>query len=87
MYLFIVVKQCPLPALPNLEYSQEQALPGTTTTVTCQGGYILKGEASLTCNDDGTFEQILPVCERKLFNNVEPYTNGLTLTRMISVSS
>ena len=73
--------------MPKLEYSRELALPGTTTNVTCQDGYILKGEATLTCNDDGSFEENLPVCERKLFSNVEPYTKGLILTGWISVSS
>ena len=65
MKYFNLVKQCTLPALPNMEYSQAQALPGTTTTVSCEDGYTLKGAASLMCNDDGSLSDTLPVCECK----------------------
>ena len=60
-----LVKQCVLPALPNLSYSQSQALPGSITTITCGDGYTLKGAATLTCDDNGVFDSLLPVCECK----------------------
>ena len=55
--------QCGLPTLPNLVYSQQEARPGSTTTVTCNDGYNLKGSNILTCSDDGEFDHALPVCE------------------------
>ena len=63
--LFIVVKQCIVPSLPNMEDLDSSVAPDATITMTCGEGYRLKGESILTCKEDGTFDYAYPVCECK----------------------
>ena len=39
--------------------------PDESVTMTCGEDYRIKGESTLTCREDGTFDLAYPVCECK----------------------
>ena len=61
--------ECGLPAIEHMTYSENQALPGSMVTISCDQGYILIGEASVNCNDEGKFNQSLSSCKCKHTNS------------------
>ena len=63
--LFSIVKQCILPPLPNMVDLVSSVAPDESVTMTCGEDYRIKGESTLTCREDGTFDLAYPVCECK----------------------
>ncbi|XP_059723558.1 complement receptor type 2 isoform X2 [Haemorhous mexicanus] len=47
--------------------------PGQTVTFQCHDGYSLQGSASLSCQEDGSWQPPAPVCDRAL-----PYHNSFS---------
>ena len=42
----------------------------TTVTFSCVAGYTLAGDGSLTCDQDGNWEGLLPICGKyKLYHD------------------
>ena len=57
------LKHCPRPANPaNGNVSVGQLTPGSVVTYTCDEGYNLSDQASLTCNDGERWSHDFPVC-------------------------
>ena len=53
----------PPPAPPNGVLSAPITLYGATASYYCSSGYALRGEATLVCQDDGTWSGTAPTCD------------------------
>ena len=57
------------PALPDIDngmVSWTGLSPGDVATYTCDSGFILVGDPTRMCRDNGTWSGEEPTCERKL---------------------
>ena len=65
---------CPeLPAIENGMVSWSGLSPGGVATYTCDDGFILVGDPTRICRDDGTWSGEEPTCERKLLSPLHVY--------------
>lgn len=63
------VTVCINPIVANARQLGGQGLlsaPGQTVTFQCQDGYSLQGSASVSCQEDGSWQPPAPVCHRAL---------------------
>ena len=68
----IAVIECRTPAAPqfgNVTTSESQLVLNSTVQFDCQEGFQLNGTSVLTCTDNGTLSDIVPVCDGKHMNN------------------
>ena len=69
---FVVVIECPTPAAPqfgNFTISESQLVVNSTVEFDCQEGFQLNGTSALTCTDNGTLSDSVPVCDGKHMNS------------------
>ena len=71
IYFNLTGQQCPiLPPIPNgiITYAPDNTPDidiGTTATYQCSPGFLLVGDMTRVCGQDGVFNGIAPACERK----------------------
>ncbi|XP_023241847.1 C4b-binding protein beta chain-like [Centruroides sculpturatus] len=61
----VTAQICPQPAIPlyaTVALSNENITAGTAATYTCDDGYQLFGQSSMTCGADGKWSGELPYC-------------------------
>ena len=63
----------PLPDIDNGVVSWSGLSPGGVATYTCDPGFILVGDATRICRDDGAWSDEEPTCERKLLSPLHTY--------------
>ena len=69
-FTFLLIACCPELDDPNNGKVNWTGLsPGDIATYMCDDDFKLNGEATRTCQDDGTWSGMAPTCERKYANN------------------
>ena len=72
--LLSIVIMCPaLPDIDNGMVEWSGLSPGGVATYTCDPDFILVGDATRICRDDGTWSGEEPTCERKLLSQLHVY--------------
>ena len=72
------VRLCPpLFALFNGRSEMSSNLPGQTCRFSCDKGYRLKGSATRTCRDNGTWSGAETQCNGKVTEKEKPFSNVL----------
>ena len=73
MYLLSIAMCPPLPDIDNGVVSWTGLSPGDVATYTCDLGFILVGDVTRICTDNGTWSGEEPTCERKLLSPLHVY--------------
>ncbi|KAI0227249.1 E-selectin [Lamellibrachia satsuma] len=55
--------ECPVPVINHGSLSKNKTVLGDQITVTCEGGYEIKGTATLECYANQTFGENIPFCQ------------------------
>ena len=69
----IVIMCPPLPDNDNGVVDWSGLSPGGVATYTCDPGFILVGDPTRICRDNGTWSGEEPTCERKLLSPLHVY--------------
>ena len=73
IYYCLAIMCPPLPDIDNGVVDWSGLSPGGVATYTCDPGFILVGEPTRICRDDGTWSGEEPTCERKLLSPLHVY--------------
>ena len=77
LLLYIVIMCPPLPPIDNGMVEVSDLFPGGVATYTCDPGFILVGDPTRICRDDGTWSGEEPTCERKLLSQLHVYCSTI----------
>ena len=76
-YCYCLAIMCPpLPDIDNGVVDWSGLSPGGVATYTCDPGFILVGEPTRICRDDGTWSDEEPTCECKLLSPLHVYCSS-----------
>ena len=73
VYYCVAIMCPPLPDIDNGVVEWSGLSPGGVATYTCDPGFILVGDATRICRDNGTWSGEEPTCDRKLLSPLHVY--------------
>ena len=76
LYYCLAIMCPPLPDIDNGVVDWSGVSPGGVATYTCDPGFILVGEPTQICRDNGTWSDEEPTCECKLLSPLHVYCSS-----------